>query len=60
MYTASNEDYFIQRPHHNLFNKFFYSDFMKRNNPFHEPRTFHPLQHVRLAPWYNMPPLTTW
>jgi len=60
MLGTSGEDYFIQRPHHNLFNKFFYSKFMKTYNPFHEPRTFVPLQHIRMAPWYNEAPATSW
>lgn len=60
MLGTTSEDYFIQRPHHNLFNKFYYSDVMKKINPFHEPRTYHPYHHVRLAPWYGAPPLSTW
>lgn len=55
-----NEDYFIQRPHHNLVNKFFYSDFMKKYNPLHEWRSYHPYYHVRLANWYGAPPHATW
>jgi hypothetical protein len=55
-----NEDYFYQRPHHNLFNKFFYSKFMKTYNPLHEWRSYHPLNHVRLANWYGEPPHATW
>lgn len=55
-----NEDYFYQRPHHNMFNKFFYSRFMKRYNPLHEWRSFHPLYRVRLANWYGEPPHASW
>lgn len=53
-------DYFIQRPHHNFFNKIFYSDFMKRYNPLHEWRSYHPLYHQRLANWYGVAPHSTW
>lgn len=55
-----NEDYFIQKPHFNFFNKIYYSDFMKRYNPLHEWRSPHPFYHTRLANWYGVPPHATW
>jgi hypothetical protein len=58
--TIQSMDYFYQKPHHNWFNKFFYSNFMKKYNPLHEPRSYHPLYHVRLANWYGVPPHATW
>lgn len=58
--TIGSSDYFIQKPHHNWMNKFFYSNFMKKYNPLHEPRSYHPLYHVRLANWYGVPPHATW
>lgn len=58
--STTSSDYFIQKPHHNLLNKFFYSNFMKKYNPLHEPRSYHPLYHVRLANWYGVPPHSTW
>lgn len=54
------EDYFIQRPHHNLMNKFFYSDFMKKYNPLHEWRSYHPRFRRRHAYWYGKVPMATW
>jgi hypothetical protein len=58
--SLQSEDYFIQKLHHNLINKFFYSKFMKKYNLLHEPRSYHPLYHVRLANWYGVPPHSTW
>ncbi len=60
MVTPLNEDYFIQRPHFNFFNKIYYSNFMKRYNPLHEWRSYHPYYHVRAANWYGTPPHSTW
>jgi hypothetical protein len=60
MVTPMNEDYFIQRPHMNFFNKIYFSEFMKRYNPFHEWRSYHPYYHTRLANWYGTPPHSTW
>jgi hypothetical protein len=60
MVTPVNEDYFLQRPHMNFFNKIYYSNFMKRYNPLHEWRSYHPFYHVRLANWYGTPPHGTW
>lgn len=58
--TPINEDYFIQRPHFNFFNKIYFSNFMKRNNPLHEWRSYHPYYRVKLANWYGIPPHATW
>jgi hypothetical protein len=60
MIDLRSDDYFLQRPHHNLVNKLFYSDFMKRYNPLHEWRSYHPLYHQRLANWYGQQPQITW
>jgi hypothetical protein len=60
MVTPMNEDYFIQRPHMNFFNKIYFSDFMKRYNPLHEWRSYHPYYRVRAANWYGRPPHTSW
>jgi hypothetical protein len=60
MVTPINEDFFYQRPHHNLFNKIYFSDFMKRYNPLHEWRSPHPYYHVRMAKWYGKAPQATW
>ena len=58
--TPLNQDYFIQRPHFNFFNKIYFSNFMKRYNPFHEWRSYHPYYHVRFANWYGQPPHASW
>ena len=55
-----SHDYFYQRPHQNALNKVFYSEFMKRYNPLHEWRSYHPLYHVRLANWKGEAPHATW
>jgi len=55
-----NEDYFIQKPHMNFFNKIYFSEFMKRYNPLHEWRSPHPYYRTRLANWYGVPPHATW
>lgn len=60
MTNLASDDYFLQRPHHNMFNRMFYSNFMKKNNPLHEWRSGHPLYHVRLANWYGQPPHASW
>jgi hypothetical protein len=60
MVIPTNEDYFIQRPHHNFFNKIYFSNFMKRYNPLQEWRSPHPYYHVRLANWFGTPPHSTW
>jgi hypothetical protein len=60
MSSPAAEDYFMQKPHYNLFNKFIYSDFMKKYNPFLELRSYHPLIQTRMAPWYGRVPQATW
>jgi hypothetical protein len=60
MVTPMNDDYFYQRPHFNFFNRIYFSDFMKRYNPIHEWRSYHPYYHTRLANWYGTPPHSTW
>lgn len=60
MNIAAAQDYYMQKPHYNLFNKFIYSDFMKKYNPFLELRSYHPLLQTRLAPWYGRVPQATW
>ena len=58
--SANAQDYFMQKPHYNLCNKFIYSDFMKKYNPFLELRSYHPLLFTRMAPWYGRVPQATW
>ncbi len=60
MVTPMNEDYFIQKPHMNFFNKLYYSEFMKRYNPLHEWRSYHPYYRVKFANWYGSAPHATW
>ncbi len=60
MDKIQSHDYFYQRPHQNFLNKVFYSEFMKRNNPLHDWRSYHPLYHVRLANWKGDAPHASW
>ena len=55
-----SEDYFIQRPHHNFFNRIFYSDLWKKIVPFTESRSYSILERQRSAEWYGSAPQGTW
>lgn len=59
-FNLRSEDYFIQRPHHNFFNRIFYSDLWKKIVPFTEPRHFTILERQRSAEWYGSAPQATW
>lgn len=58
--SLRTEDYFIQRSHHNFFNKLYYNDFVKKWMPFYEYRSFHPFERQRAAHWYGRSPQATW
>lgn len=60
VFNLRTNDYFIQRPHHNIFNKFFYSNLWKNIFPFHEKRNFTILDRQRSAEWYGYAPQQTW
>lgn len=59
-FNLKPEEWFNQRPHHNLFNKFFYSNLWKTIYPFHETRDFSVLERQRSAEWYGSAPQGTW
>ena len=60
MYGNDTEDYYYQKPWYNVVNYVIYSDFMKKYNPFVEPRSYDALRYIRQAPWYGETPRTTW
>jgi hypothetical protein len=60
IFNLRTEDYFLQRPHHNFFNKIFYSSLWKKIVPFHETRHFTVLERQRSAEWHGAAPQATW
>lgn len=60
IFNLRTENYFHQRPHHNLFNKFFFSNFWKTVFPLSETREFTILDRQRSSEWYGSAPQATW
>jgi hypothetical protein len=59
-FNLRSEDYFHQKPHHNFFNKIFYSNLWKKITPFTENRDVGILERQRSAEWYGRAPQATW
>lgn len=58
--SVITEEYFIQRPHYNFFNKLFYDYGLKNIIPFSESRTYNPLEPQRSSHWYGRSPHVNW
>lgn len=55
-----SEDYFNQRPHHDFFNRIFYSRAWKKWAPFHEKRDLTILERQRGSEMFGAAPQGTW
>lgn len=60
VYNLKTEDYFIQRPHHNFFNKIFHSDLWRAIVPFTEMKENNLLERQRASDWYGRAHQNTW
>jgi len=60
VFNLKTEDYFIQRPHHNFFNKIFHSDLWRKVVPFTEQKENSLLERQRASDWYGRAHQNTW
>lgn len=59
--SLTTETYFIQRPHHNFFNRLYYNNnFFKTLNPFYQYRSAHPFERQRSSEWFGRAPQASW